>query len=57
MTEMKLINNQAGGIDLIIERDAGNPFQVLTGRKENSLQTWKKLRTLCDDAIHQLVNE
>lgn len=57
MTKMETVENRAGGIDLIIERDAGNPFQVLTGRKEHSLETWKKLRTLCDDAIHRLVNE
>ena len=42
------------GIDLEIERDSGNLFLVLMGGKEYSLKNWKKLRTLCNQAIKGL---
>lgn len=48
------IENNAGGIDLMVERDAGNEVRILTGKKENSLQFWQNLKELCEGAIHEL---
>jgi hypothetical protein len=54
MTEMSITNNEAGGVDLFIGRDSGNTFRVLTGGKRWSLETWNRLRDLCDEAIRRL---
>jgi hypothetical protein len=51
------IENSAGGLDLMIERDAGNEIRILTGKKENSLKFWEQLKELCEGAIHELKNE
>ena len=48
------IENPAGGLDLLVERDAGNEVRVLTGKKENSLKFWKELKELCEGAIYEL---
>lgn len=50
----KTIENHAGGLDLIVERDSGNEVRVLTGKRENSLEFWKQLSDLCEGAIHKL---
>ena len=48
--------NTAGGIDLIVERDAGNEILILTGKKSNSLKFWKQLQTLSENNVHRLEN-
>jgi hypothetical protein len=48
------IRNEAGGIDLLVERDAGNEIRILTGKKERSLEFWEKLRSLAEEIIDQL---
>lgn len=48
------IENSAGGIDLLVERDGGNEIRILTGKTENSLQFWEHLSELCEGAIHSL---
>lgn len=32
------IENSAGGLDLMVERDAGNEVRILTGKLQNSLK-------------------
>lgn len=54
MKTIKLINNNAGGIDLITERDAGNEIRILTGRTDMSLEFWEKLHEKCEAAIEVL---
>ena len=51
------IENSAGGLDLMVERDAGNEVRILTGKKENSLQFWQNLKELCEGAIHELKDD
>ncbi len=51
------IENSAGGLDLMVERDAGNEVRILTGKKENSLKFWENLKELCEGAIHELKDE
>jgi hypothetical protein len=55
MKKMELIPNSAGGFDLGVERDAGNPVRILTGK--NSLKFFKELRKLCNQAIDKLNQE
>jgi hypothetical protein len=37
-------------VDLMIERDAGNPIRILMGGK-NARENWKKLEGLCVKAL------
>lgn len=46
--------NWAGGVDLLVERDAGNEILILTGKKENSLKFWKQMQQLAETAIDQI---
>jgi|9_EtaG_2_1085328.scaffolds.fasta_scaffold19710_5 hypothetical protein len=46
--------NSAGGIDLLTERDAGNPVLILTGNPERSLQFWEDLFREAQNNIHRL---
>lgn len=48
------IENSAGGLDLMVERDAGNEVRILTGKVQNSLKFWEELKELCEGAIHEL---
>lgn len=48
------IENLAGGVDLLVERDSGNEVLILTGKTENSLAFWKQLSELCEGAILNL---
>jgi len=48
------IENSAGGLDLLVERDAGNEVRILTGNKKNSLAFWEALLILSEDAILEL---
>jgi len=47
-------SNSAGGIDLLTERDAGNPVLILTGPPERSLQFWEDLFREAQNNIHRL---
>lgn len=51
---MRLASNDAGGVDLIIERDEGNLVRILTGKPENSLKMWHDLQILCRKVIKVL---
>ncbi len=55
MKTIELKPNPAGGLDLLTERDAGNLVLILTGK--NSLEYFKRLRDVCDDAIDELENK
>jgi len=57
MKTVALIHNTVGGIDLLTERDAGNEIRILTGRRGNSLEFWKKLREISEEAVEQLKEE
>ena len=50
----ELVKNNAGGIDLITERDSGNQVRILTGKLPYSWQYWERLRKLADIALLQL---
>jgi len=52
--KINTVTNQAGGIDLLIERDAGNEVLILTGKPSVSRQVWEALRDVCDGALHEL---
>lgn len=54
MKKPEIIPNSAGGFDLLVERDAGNPVRVLTGKR--SLEFFKELRKVCNTAI-DTINE
>ena len=51
------IENSAGGLDLMVERDAGNEVRILTGNKTHSLKFWENLKELCEGAIHELKDD
>ncbi len=48
------VENQDGGLDLLVEKDAGNEIRILTGDTKNSLKFWQHLSELCEGAIHEL---
>ena len=52
--QLKIYDNK---VDLLIERDSGNPMLILMGKPEYALPSWKKLRQLCDMAIKQLAKQ
>lgn len=54
MKKLELIRNQAGGIDIMIERDAGNSIRHLTGYPENSVEFFEALRDIADQALTEL---
>jgi hypothetical protein len=43
-------------VDLVIERDAGNPVRILMGGKDKATirNTWKTLKSLCDEALKEV---
>ncbi len=45
------IDTSWGKVDLLIERDAGNPIMILMGRDDYAIRNWKKLQRLCSKAI------
>lgn len=49
MKKPEITPNQAGGFDLLVERDAGNLVRILTGK--NSMAFFKELRKVCTAAI------
>lgn len=48
---MQLQSNSAGGIDITLMRDAGNPILILTGKNSSSTETFRSLQNLCASAI------
>jgi hypothetical protein len=52
MKKPEITPNSAGGFDLLVERDAGNPVRVLTGKR--SLEFFKELKKVCNIAIEKL---
>lgn len=56
MREKKIeaIENISHGYDLMIEKDTGNLFRVLTGSPKRSLETWKRLKQCCENTISTL---
>lgn len=52
--KLELIENNAGGIDLLTERDAGNEVRILTGKPEKSIEFWKNLWKVSQQALAEL---
>ena len=48
---IELVKNGAGGVDLMVERDKGNLFRVLTGSPKHSKRFWKDLAFVCKRAL------
>jgi len=55
--KMELMVNRAMGVDLLVERDAGNMVRILTGNASRSLQFWEDMRKLCDEAVDIIETE
>ena len=51
---IELSRNSTGGIDLITERDAGNPIRILTGKRERSIDFWKRLKEFSEEALDEM---
>ena len=54
--KVDLIKNHAGGVDLIVERDAGNEVRILTGKKANSKAFWEDILEKAEFALQNLEN-
>lgn len=54
MSKPTSLENNVGGLDLLIEKDAGNEIRILTGDTKHSLKFWTNLKELCEGAIHEL---
>jgi hypothetical protein len=52
--KMELIENPARGIDLLVERDAGNLVRILTGKPKYSRQFWSAMSRNAKIALEQL---
>ena len=48
---IQCIKNEAGGIDLLTERDSGNPVRILTGKPSCSKDFWKRLQSASHQAL------
>lgn len=51
---LKAIRNNAGGYDLLTERDAGNEIRILTGTESRSIEYWTRLQSLTEDVLWEL---
>ncbi len=56
MKPSQIIENYAGGIDLLTERDAGNEIRILTGKPSNSKKFWENMKKLSEKAL-DILNE
>ena len=56
MAQTFAIKNNAGGFDLMTERDSGNKVLILTGSYTYSLEYWQHLKALADDVIYTMEN-
>lgn len=54
MKKLQAIKNNAGGYDLLTERDSGNEIRILTGRYANSLSYWQRLAKLANKVVDEL---
>jgi len=54
MAKATTVENQNGGLDLLVEKDAGNEIRISTGDEKNSLKFWQHMKELCEGAIHEL---
>ena len=56
MAKKMHIANDGSRVDLIIERDAGNPVGILMGGRDRATirQNWNALKSLCDEALEQI---
>ena len=56
MTEktMEAVKNDAGGLDLVIERDAGDEVRIPMGGPRDSLAAWEELLHLASSAVETL---
>jgi len=54
MKKAQLVENFAGGLDLLVEKDSGNEVLILTGGKKNSLEFWYDLIEKAEIAIQEL---
>lgn len=52
--KIELVENNAGGIDLLTERDAGNEIRILTGKPERSIEFWKAIMKVAAQALEEL---
>lgn len=41
---IKVVGNFSGGFDMIVEKDAGNPIFITTGKVSSSLKFWKDMK-------------
>ena len=48
-------NSMNDGIDLLIERDTGNPVLILMGKRDIAIKRWDRLRRLANKAYLELV--
>jgi len=49
-----IVKNNAGGVNLMVERDSGNPVLILTGKPTYSKVFWEKLRILTKEALIEM---
>lgn len=49
--EIDILKVNREKVDLIIERDAGNPIRILMGK---GVENWEALREKCNEAINEL---
>ncbi|MDP2692711.1 MAG: hypothetical protein Q8O88_03685 [bacterium] len=49
--KLKIIENLAGGIDLLTEKDSGNDVLILTGKPSVSRDYWLRMKRMCDAAL------
>ncbi len=54
MKQLDLVRNTAGGIDLVVEKDAGNLVKILTGKQSVSVEFWNELYDLAERALAEL---
>jgi hypothetical protein len=50
--KINLIDNHSHGIDIIVDRDEGNPVRILTGN--HSIEFWKKITKFSEQALKEL---
>jgi len=51
---ISLQRNGAGGVDLVTERDAGNPVLILTGKAERSWDFWDRMEEMAKKAKYEI---
>lgn len=54
---IKLVKNDAGGIDLITEKDSRNEVRILTGNMVYSKNFWERMNKAVEEALWQLSEE